>query len=731
MSWFEEQITLRKRSDQEAFEDSCLQIAGSVMGQKLTTALNDEREQTTDAIGQILNYYRVKKREIPDSIQTIDDVLDYLLRPSGIMTREVTLRDGWRKDAAGAMLTTFEKDSGAVALIPDRLKGYRYLDPDTGHMEKVTKEAEKLFSKQAVAFYKPFPNEKLGVRELYHYILDNVDRIALTRYLVFALAATLVGMLLPYLSRSLFSDVIPSGSRSALIAAAVFMVCASLGKVLFGTVQVLFLKRISLGLNYKVQSAVMMRLLTLPSSFFKDYSSGDLGNRAMYLTLLVEQLVDLGFAGFATALFSIIYIFQIFTFTPSLAGPALITTVIVLAVEIVTVILKSEINTRQMELASREKGLSYAFISGIEKIRLSGAEKRAFARWGKSYAKQAELLYNPPLFVKASNAIARSIPLIGTVVLYYAAIRSHVSVAEYYAFNTAYGMVTGALTALTLIVEPMSQVRPIMEMVSPITQTLPETSESKAVIEKLSGAVELNNVTFRYREDMPPVLDNISLKIRPGQYVAITGKTGCGKSTLMRVMLGFETPQKGAVYYDGKDMNSIDLKSLRSKIGTVMQNSQLFTGDIYSNIVISAPQLTLDDAWEAARMAGLKEDIEAMPMNMFTMVSEGSGGISGGQRQRIFIARAIAPKPKILMFDEATSALDNITQKQVSDSLDGLKCTRIVIAHRLSTIRHCDRIIVLDGGKIVEDGDYDTLMEKNGYFFELVKRQQVKMKEAK
>ena len=179
------------------------------------------------------------------------------------------------------------------------------------------------------------------------------------------------------------------------------------------------------------------------------------------------------------------------------------------------------------------------------------------------------------------------------------------------------------------------------------------------------------------------------------------------------------------VFYDRRDLQSLDPRSLRKHIGVVIQNGQLFQGDIYSNIVISAPELTLQDAWDAAETAGIADDIRAMPMGMQTMISEGQGGISGGQKQRIMIARAIAPKPKILIFDEATSALDNKTQKQVSDALDGLKCTRIVIAHRLSTIKRCDRILVIDNGKIAEDGKYDDLIAKNGLFAELVSRQQL------
>jgi len=207
--------------------------------------------------------------------------------------------------------------------------------------------------------------------------------------------------------------------------------------------------------------------------------------------------------------------------------------------------------------------------------------------------------------------------------------------------------------------------------------------------------------------------------------VAVVGRTGAGKSTLLWLMLGFETPQRGSVYYDGYDLKSIDLRSLRRKIGTVLQNGKLFNGDIYSNIVITAPWLTMKDAWEAAETAGIGEDIRMMPMQMHTVISEGSGGISGGQRQRLMIARAIAPKPKILFFGEATSALDNVTQKKISDALEGLNCTRIVIAHRLSTIRQCDRILVLDKGKIAEDGTYDELIALKGIFADLVVRQQL------
>ncbi len=725
MSWFEEQIELRKNNDIQAFEDSCLRIAGSVMGRRLSSALQNEREQATDAIGAILKYYHIKVREVPDRLTTIEEVLEYLLRPYGIMTRVATLKEGFRKDASGAMLTTFADSGKPVALIPIGASGYRYLDPKTGKMTKLSAASEKLFSGEAFVFYKPLPTRALTLRDLYNYIFASIDRPSIAGYFGFALIAACVGLLVPWINSILFSDIVAMKSVSALLAIAVFLVCVSVSSLLFGTVQELFLHRMTQSFNINIESAIMMRILTLPSSFFTKYSAGDLASRVQNVSVLVYEILSLCITCFTTALFSFIYIVQIKSFAPTLAFPAFVVAALQLIVLVAALVIRSRVNRTQMELAAKTGGLSYSLITGVEKIKLAGAERRAFSKWANAYAPQSALQYDPPMFVKVFPAVITAISLTGTMIIYFLALKANIDVAQYYAFKAACAIVYGAFTALVPMIEPAAMIAPTFELLRPILEAEPEIAEDKPVIERLSGGIELNNVTFRYSEDMPPVIDDISLKIRPGQYVAITGKTGCGKSTLMRIMLGFEKPQKGAVYYDGRDLNHIDLKSLRSKIGTVMQNSALFLGDIYSNIVISAPQLTLDDAWEAAEMAGVAEDIRRMPMNMFTIIGEGMGGISGGQRQRLMIARAIAPKPKILMFDEATSALDNITQKQVSESLDSLKCTRVVIAHRLSTIKNCDRIIVLDGGKIVEDGTYDELIQKNGFFADLVKRQQV------
>jgi len=468
-----------------------------------------------------------------------------------------------------------------------------------------------------------------------------------------------------------------------------------------------------------------MRILSLPASFFKKYSAGELSSRSASVNQLCSVLMGTVLSTGLTSLTSLLYVMKIFQYAPGLTIPAVTVVILTVGITIVTTLMQMKRTRDTMEYNVKESGLTYALISGVQKIKLAGAEKRAFSRWAEAYSKGASMVYNPPLFIRINATIQTAISLAGTIVIYYVAVKTEVTPSEYLAFNAAYGMLMGAFSSLASIVLQIAQIKPVLEMAEPFLKAEPEMSEGREILTEVSGSIELSNVYFRYNEDMPYVVDGLNLKIHQGEYVAIVGRTGCGKSTLVRLLLGFEKPEKGAIYYDGKDINRVDLRSLRRKIGTVTQDGGLFQGDIYSNIVISAPRLTVDQAWEAAEMAGIADDIKAMPMGMQTIISEGQGGISGGQKQRLMIARAIAPRPRILIFDEATSALDNKTQRQVSEALDGLKCTRIVIAHRLSTIKNCDRILVLNQGKILEEGTYDSLIEKNGYFAQLVERQRL------
>ncbi|MEG1525317.1 MAG: NHLP bacteriocin export ABC transporter permease/ATPase subunit [Clostridia bacterium] len=725
MGWFDEQIRQRIQQDEEGFSDAFDSMSAVIMGRRHLGFDREKHWRTEAAVDEILKYYHVKPQQIPEGIDGLQEQLEYLLRPSGIMRRSVELTDGWYKDCIGAILAE-TADDGMVALLPSGLNGYTYYDYKAGKSVRINSKTAEFLTGAAVCFYKPLPLKKLGIPDLLRYILSTLSVWDFVMAAVATLAVTMIGLLLPYINNLIFDKVIVSGQLRLLMPISCLLVGVTISSLLIGITKSMVEGRLSSKTDVAVEAAAMMRMLSLPAGFFKQYSAGELNNRVSSIRSLCSTLSDAVLTTGLTSVFSLVYIGQIFRYAPSLVIPALTVILVTVLVSVGSSLLQMKISEQRMELSAKGSGLVFALISGVQKIKLAGAEKRAFSRWAHNYTKSAKLQYDPPILIKLNGVLTMAITLLGTIAIYYFAAVNQISVADYMAFNVSYGMVSGAISALAGIALTVADIRPVMKLVEPILDTVPEVAEDKKMVTKLSGGLELNNVSFRYNDDMPMVLDDLSIKIRAGEYIAIVGRTGCGKSTLIRLLLGFEKPLKGAVYYDGRDITTLDLKSLRRNIGVVLQDGKLFPGDIFSNITISAPWLSMEEAWTAARMSGVEEDIKRMPMGMHTLISGGSGGISGGQAQRLMIARAIAGKPRILIFDEATSALDNITQRQVSESLDSLKCTRIVVAHRLSTIRQCNRILVLNGGKIVQDGTYEQLInDAGGLFAELVKRQRL------
>ncbi|MCR5403503.1 MAG: ATP-binding cassette domain-containing protein [Butyrivibrio sp.] len=729
LNWFDKQIRTRKESDQELFEDSIIQIAAVVMGGKAADEINEERLITKSAIDDILKYYHYKPSNIPDSVKGLEEQMEWAFRPHGIMKREVKLTEGWYKNAFGPMIAFTKEEERPVALLPDEFGGYYIKDHSRGKKIRINKENAGQLSVPGICFYRPLPLKKIGIPDLIYYLKDCIELSDYAGVIVASLGVTLLGLISPRLSKVLTGTVRMSGSTSLLVGISLFMLCTAVTSQLVSAIKQILLKRIEHKTKVQVEAAVMMRTISLPAEFFRTFGAGNLSERASAISTLCNMIIGDIFSLGLTSILSILYIFQIASLAPGLAEPAIVIILITVVVGVVTSVMQIQVSRGRMQLSVQESGMKYAIISGIQKIKLSGAEKRAFAKWARLYARVCEFQYSPPMFLRINSVIMTAISLFGNIILYFLAVKENIGVSGYYAFSISYGQVMGAFSALAGITLSVAQIAPILEIAEPILKAEPEVTEGREIVSKLSGTIELNNVSFRYNEQMPYVINDLSLKIRAGEYVAIVGKTGCGKSTLMRLLLGFEKPTKGTIYYDSRDINKLDLKSLRRKVGAVMQSGGLFQGDIFSNISISAPSMTLKDAWDAAEIAGIAGDIRNMPMGMHTLISEGQGGISGGQRQRIMIARAVAPKPKILMFDEATSALDNKTQKKVAKALDELNCTRIVIAHRLSTIRNCDRILVLDGGRIIEEGSYDQLIEKGGYFASLVARQRIDLKE--
>ncbi|HSK77367.1 MAG TPA: NHLP bacteriocin export ABC transporter permease/ATPase subunit, partial [Thermoanaerobaculia bacterium] len=474
-----------------------------------------------------------------------------------------------------------------------------------------------------------------------------------------------------------------------------------------------------------LQAAVWDRLLSLPVSFFRRFTVGDLANRALGINAIREMLTGNVLTLLLAAVFSVFSFALLFYYSARLA---LVATGLVLFLAGVTLGLtwlqlrhQREILHIQGKIAS----LLFGLIHGIAKLRVAGAEARAFARWAERFAEQrrrtlaAQRAANVQAAFNAVYGVLASLAIFAVVGF---SAEAALSLGEFLAFSAAFGQFLAAALSLVSVFSSVLAIVPVYERLTPILETVPEVDESKADPGELSGEIEFSHVSFRYQKDGPLILDDVSFKAGPGEFIALVGPSGAGKSTCLRLILGFEKPTSGSIYFDGQDLASLAAQSVRRQIGVVLQTGRPMAGSLFSNITGSS-NLGIDAAWEAARLAGLEEDIKAMPMGMHTVISEGAETFSGGQKQRILIARAIVHRPRIVLFDEATSALDNRTQEIVSRSLERLKATRIVIAHRLSTIQNADRIYVVDGGRVVEEGTYSELLRRNGPFARLAERQ--------
>ncbi|MBQ9042513.1 MAG: ATP-binding cassette domain-containing protein [Eggerthellaceae bacterium] len=723
MKWIESQIEMRAKLDAQAAERAYAKLAASVTdGREAPRADGDDLELVDGAARACLRYCGVEPGEVPDGVADADERLDYLCRPTGTMRRKVRLDGDWFKQAFGALLGTLDTGE-AVALIPRGVRGYGFTDPATGRSVRVNAATAKHIRPEAVFFYRPLPACPLAVRDLAAFMMRVFDRWDYAAVFAAALAATLVGLFPAWANQIAFGVVVPSGQDDLIAPIGALLVGVAVSTVIINACRNLVMQRVALKMDVAAEAAVFARVMSLPPSFFKRYAGGDLGMRVSQVSMLTQQLSSLILGSALTCALSVVYIIQIGVYAQPLVVPALVVVAAQAGFTVFAALITARYERATMDENAKLSGTVTALLGGVQKIKLAGAEERAFARWADGYAGYARYAYNRPAFVRATSAIVTLIGLLGTIAIYFYAGLAQVSVADYMSFNVAFGQMTAAVMALAAVAGQFAQIGPMMEIVAPILEATPEVAEGRPSVGELSGAVEVSNVSFRYNDDGPYVLQDLSFSVRPGEYVGIVGRSGCGKSTILRLLLGFEEPERGSVFYGPHDVRKVDLRSLRSHIGTVMQDGRLFMGDIASNITISAPSATLDDAWEAAELAGIADDIRKMPMGMQTLVTEGSGGVSGGQRQRIMIARAVCGNRRILMFDEATSALDNITQKHVADSLESLNCTRIVVAHRLSTVRHCDRILVIDGGRVAEEGTYEELIAREGAFAELVARQ--------
>ena len=707
------QIEKKREREKQMLQESCLRLYDLLENEKETAGGVDRGEQSQ--LRRVLQYYHLPIKESAAGLQY--ENIEHMLRQSGLITRRITLDGAWWKEASVPLLLTDEEGKQYTA-IPSG--GGRYCVWRDGKEQRLNSKNTTDFQSTAYCFYKPFPSDQKGMKMVWHFLWESISVWDIFVILGISLMVELCGLILPYINSVVYNTVIPSGTSRQIPGIVVLVISTVFFSALISLYKEISVARIGEKMKTAGQSAVWWRLLQLPASFFKRYDSGELYQRADAIEDICKTIGGRMIPSALTAVLSLIYLFQVSFFAERLLLPS----VVIICAQMINIaltgILQIRLREKENKVHTQVTSISFQLIKGIQKIKTAGAQIPAFGRWAKVW-ENMPVMGHP--WITISPIIGKAITLVGSIALYCIAWKSEISASNYIAFQTAFSSFVVSVMMLADFGFQFGSLKPAVNMLRPLMEESPELYENREYVEQLNGQIELNQVRFRYIPDMPYVLDGLNLQIKAGEYLGIVGESGCGKSTLMRILLGFETPETGSVYFDGRDLGQLDLPSLRRRIGVVLQDGKLFAGDIFDNIAICAPWLTMEEAWEAAERAGFAEDIRQMPMGMFTMISEEGGGISGGQRQRLLIARALASDPGVLLFDEATSALDNETQSKVVDTLKNMNCTRVVIAHRLSTIRDCDRIIYLEHGRVVEQGDFEGLMEKNGKFAKMAQRQ--------
>jgi NHLM bacteriocin system ABC transporter ATP-binding protein len=662
----------------------------------------------------------------PALTQNSADPLGDIVRASRIRYREVKLEGNWFKSEVGALLGFWRETETPIAIMPVQSGEYEIYDPISQETTPISPEIAQKIDQLAYTFYKPFPEKPIKLSDILQFGIFK-DTRDLYWLLLAGVSITLLGMFTPILTGVLFDEVIPNASDWQVIQVGIALSVALFGMILFEITESYALLRIESKLDFRVQAAVWDRLLSLPVTFYRQFNTGDLADRAMGIGEIHKILSGVVITTILGSVFSLLNFFLLFYYSVRLA--LVVLGLVSLQVLLIYILGRRQINREKIALMYQGKtqGIALQMLNGIAKFRVTGTEIRAFTHWLNSFVKMKQAGFKAAQLQNTQMVFNSVAPLLASAVLYYTLMQSAdfqtISTGEFLAFIAAYGSFTAAVLAMSGALLTIYQIFPIYERTRPILEKMPEIDSLKSNPGRLKGKIEVSQVHFRYDADSPLTLQDVSFKLNAGDYVAFVGPSGSGKSTMVRLLLGFEKAETGTIFFDEQELNQLDLRLLRRQIGTVLQDGQLTPGDIFSNIVGSSPQLTLDDAWEAAKLAALDEDIKQMPMGMHTVINEGATTLSGGQRQRLLIAQVLVHKPRIIIFDEATSALDNRTQAIVTQSLNKLQATRIVIAHRLSTIQNVDKIFVFDKGKIVQSGSYQDLIHQEGLFKELAARQ--------
>lgn len=734
--WVSEQIQshidqeLRRIQRQHALESQATETAlrelASVMDEEKVSEISEEPHPLLTALKRITHFLGISitfPPHIYEAAQTLS--LESLCQILRLKYRRVLLREDWWRKDAGPLLGFYKKTP--VALIPGKPGQYTAFFPNQKKLSVSSRIAEQ-FDPQAYMIYKPFPPQTLSLKDIFlfakDFLIGDLKTILWTSGLI-----AFLGLLPPYLTGIIFNEVIPDADQINLSHLLLALFSATFSVTLFDFVRSIGLIRIRDKWGLLIQSALWDRLISLPLTFFRRYTVGDLMKRLQGIEQIRVMLSGPTLIALISGVAALFQFFLLFYYSVPLAFAALGITLLFSLIFFICGLYSFHFEKQLHEIAGKLSGFLFQIINGIPKLKVTGSEKRAFAEWAKRFHEERRVAFRAGQFQNYVMILNAFLPSLATLVIFWLIDflakdpgSSKLSVGSFVAFTSSFSILLSSATGLSETAIGLVSLLPVIRRVQPLLSEPPETDPLKIEISQLDGYIEMSHVSFRYHEDGPLILDDVSWSANPGEFIAFVGPSGSGKSTILKLLLGFEKTTVGNIYIDGRDINTIDITSLRRKMGVVLQNSSLHTGTILENIVGST-HYTIEDAWRAAELAGIAQDIREMPMGMHTVLNVGGSSLSGGQRQRILIARALVANPKVIIFDEATSALDNRTQQIVSESLDRLNVTRIVVAHRLSTIRNADRIYVLSGGKIVQSGTYEELASREGLFRELIKRQ--------
>ncbi|MGW0121794.1 NHLP bacteriocin export ABC transporter permease/ATPase subunit [Streptomyces sp. NPDC003327] len=652
------------------------------------------------------------------------DPVERVAVASRIRTRGVRLGERWWREDCGPLVGHRAADGSPVALLWRR-GGYVAVDPATGRRERVGRAGAGAFAPRAVMLYRPLPDRPLGVARLLRFSLRGTRR-EVRDLLLGGLVAVALGALVPVATGTVLGSYVPAGETGLIVQAGFAVIATSIVSAAFMLLQNTAILRMEGRVEATLQPAVWDRLLRLPTTFFTGRSTGELAGAAMGVSAIRRVLSGIGPVVLQAGTVGTVNLVLLLLHSVPLALVALALLLATAGVFLGLGFWQLRYQRRLIRLGNKLDNQAFQTLRGLAKLRVAAAESFAYAAWAREFARTRELHRRVGRITNVLAVLgAVCLPLCTLVMFALLAgpARGTLSPAEFLTFSTAVTMMLSSVTQLTGALLSAAAVQPMFEQIGPVLRETPEVRGSSVRPGVLTGEIEAENLSYRYTEDGPLVLDGVDLRVRPGEFVAIVGASGCGKSTLLRLLIGFDRPTSGTVRYDGQDLAALDQAAVRRQCGVVLQNAQPFSGSVL-DCIRGAGSYPLEDVWAAAAMAGLAEDIKAMPMGMHTMLSDGGGTVSGGQRQRLMIAQALVRRPRVLFFDEATSALDNEAQRTVIESTRALNATRVVIAHRLSTIMDADRVIALADGRVVQEGTpAELLADTSGLFHELVRRQ--------